>query len=70
MPSSWDECVDAYAQGVEHMTGLLEPARGEDMNDMVPFMTGPRQFGDVSKLFPCTLIETGLSFRTRAPGSE
>jgi uncharacterized damage-inducible protein DinB len=56
MPSSWDECVDAYAQGVQHVTELLQSARDEDMNDMVPFMTGPRQFGDVSKLFLCTLM--------------
>jgi uncharacterized damage-inducible protein DinB len=56
MPSSWDECVDAYAQGVDHVTALLTSARDEDMSDMVPFMTGPRQFGDVSKLFLCTLM--------------
>ena len=56
MPSAWDACVDAYEQGVQHVTALLESARDEDMNEMVPFMTGPRQFGDVSKLFLCTLM--------------
>jgi uncharacterized damage-inducible protein DinB len=56
MPSSWDRCVDAYEQGVQHVTSLLESARDEEMNEMVPFMTGPRQFGDVSKLFLCTLM--------------
>jgi len=56
MPASWDECVAAYALGVQQVTALLESARDEDMNDLVPFMTGPRQFGDVSKLFLCTLM--------------
>lgn len=56
MPNSWAECVDTYERGVQHVTELLQSARDEDMNDMVPFMTGPRQFGDISKLFLCTLM--------------
>jgi uncharacterized damage-inducible protein DinB len=56
MPASWDECVDVYERGVEHVIALLQKARDEAMNEMVPFMTGPRQFGDVSKLFLCTLM--------------
>jgi uncharacterized damage-inducible protein DinB len=56
MPNAWDECVDAYAQGMQRVIALLESARDEEMSDMVPFMTGPRQFGDVSKLFLCTLM--------------
>jgi len=56
MPNAWDECVDAYEQGAQRVMALLESARDEEMNDLVPFMTGPRQFGDVSKLFLCTLM--------------
>ena len=56
MPASWDQCVDVYERGVERVTSLLQTARDEAMNEMVPFMTGPRQFGDVSKLFLCTLM--------------
>ena len=56
MPNGWDECVHAYDQGVQRVTALLESARDEELTDMVPFMTGPRQFGDVSKLFLCTLM--------------
>jgi uncharacterized damage-inducible protein DinB len=56
MPQGWDDCVDAYERGVERVTSLLQGARDEAMNEMVPFMTGPRQFGDVSKLFLCTLM--------------
>ena len=56
MPNAWDECVDAYDQGMQRVIALLESARDEEMSDMVPFMTGPRQFGDVSKLSLCTLM--------------
>jgi uncharacterized damage-inducible protein DinB len=56
MPQGWDDCVDAYERGVERVTSLLQSARDEAMNEMVPFMTGPRQFADVSKLFLCTLM--------------
>lgn len=56
MPASWDECVEVYERGVEHVIALLRTARDEAMNEMVPFMTGPRQFGDVSKLFLCALM--------------
>ena len=56
MPNAWDECVDAYDQGMQRVIALLESARDEEMSDMVPFMTGPRQFEDVSKLFLCTLM--------------
>jgi uncharacterized damage-inducible protein DinB len=48
--------VDAYEQGVQRVTALLESARDEDMHEMVPFKTGPREFGDVLKLFLCTLM--------------
>jgi uncharacterized damage-inducible protein DinB len=56
MPQTWGECVDAYEQGVQRVTSLLESVRDEEMNEMVPFMTGPRQFEDVTKLFLCTLM--------------
>ena len=56
MPNAWAECVDAYEQGVARVTALLEGAPDEAMNDLVPFMTGPREFGDVSKLHLCTLM--------------
>lgn len=56
MPDSWDQCVDAYAQGVQRVVELLRVTRDEEMNDLVPFMTGPREFADVSKLFLCTLM--------------
>ena len=56
MPATWDDCVDVYERGVERVSALLQTARDEAMNETVPFMTGPRQFGDVSKLFLCTLM--------------
>ena len=56
MPQAWPECVDAYEQGVQRVTALLESVRDEEMTEMVPFMTGPRQFEDVTKLFLCTLM--------------
>lgn len=56
MPVTWGECVDAYEQGVRHVTALLESARDEELTELVPFMTGPRQFEDVTKLFLCTLM--------------
>jgi uncharacterized damage-inducible protein DinB len=56
MPARWEECVTAYDEGVQRVIELLRAVRDEDMNDHVPFMTGPRQFADVSKLFLCTLM--------------
>ena len=56
MPDGWDDCVRAYDDGVQRVIALLQAARDEEMADPVPFMTGPRQFGDVSKLFLCTLM--------------
>src|SRR5215213_3636991 len=56
MPDRWDDCVQAYDAGVRRVIELLQSARDEEMGDMVPFMTGPGQFGDVSKLFLCTLM--------------
>ena len=56
MPESWDGCVKAYEDSTQRVIELLHAGRDEDMNDMVPFMTGPRAFGEVSKLFLCTLM--------------
>ena len=56
MPSTWSDCVDAYEQGVPRVIALLEAARDEEMSELVPFMTGPRQFADVTKLYLCTLM--------------
>ena len=56
MPDRWDDCVRAYAEGVQRVSQLLNAVRDEELNDMVPFMTGPRQFGEVSKLTLCTLM--------------
>ena len=56
MPNAWEDCVDAYERGVERVTALLEGARDEALAELVPFMTGPREFGDVSKLYLCTLM--------------
>ena len=56
MPNAWNECVAIYEQGVARVTALLESARDEAMHELVPFMTGPRQFGDVTKLYLCTLM--------------
>lgn len=56
MPPEWNACVELYEQGVKSVTALLQSVRDEELNEMVPFMTGPRQFGDVSKLFLCTLM--------------
>lgn len=56
MPDTWAECVTAYELGVDRVVALLEAARDEAMGETVPFMTGPREFGDVTKLFLCTLM--------------
>jgi uncharacterized damage-inducible protein DinB len=56
MPDRWDDCVKAYDEGVDRVIQLLAGARDEELNDMVPFMTGPRQFGEVSKLALCMLM--------------
>ena len=56
MPDTWRECVESYELGVQRVVALLESTRDEEMNEMVPFMTGPRQFADVTKLFLCTLM--------------
>lgn len=56
MPNAWSDCVTAYEHGVERVVKLLERARDEAMAELVPFMTGPRAFGDVSKLSLCTLM--------------
>ena len=56
MPERWVDCVDAYEQGVARVTSLLESVPDEAMAETVPFMTGPRQFEDVSKLSLCTLM--------------
>ena len=56
MPERWDDCVSEYENGVARVTALLESVPDEAMGETVPFMTGPRQFEDVSKLFLCTLM--------------
>lgn len=56
MPEAWDECVIAYDQGVQRVVALLQSTRDEEMIELVPFMTGPREFRDVPKLFLCTLM--------------
>ena len=56
MPARWDDCVQAYERGVERVTSLLESVPDESMSETIPFMTGPRQFEDVSKLFLCALM--------------
>jgi uncharacterized damage-inducible protein DinB len=56
MPDRWDDCVKAYDEGVQRVTQLLHAVRDEELNDMVPFMTGPRQFGELSKLSLCALM--------------
>jgi uncharacterized damage-inducible protein DinB len=56
MPDDWDGCVRAYEHGVERVTALLQAVRDEEMSEMVPFMTGPRQLENVSKLALCTLM--------------
>lgn len=56
MPENWDECVSAYESGAQRVTELLRSVRDEEMNEQVPFMTGPRQFTDLPKLALCTLM--------------
>lgn len=56
MPASWQECVSAYEAGVQRVAMLLQSARDEEMNELVPFMTGPRQLAEVPKLALCTLM--------------
>ena len=56
MPERWEDCVQEYEKGVERVTTLLESVADEAMAETLPFMTGPRQFEDVSKLFLCTLM--------------
>jgi uncharacterized damage-inducible protein DinB len=56
MPATWGDCVQAYEDGVERVTALLQSVSDEALSETIPFMTGPRQFEDVSKLFLCTLM--------------
>jgi hypothetical protein len=66
MPDRWDDCVQAYDDGVRRVIELLQSAREEEMGDMVPFMTGPRHC-DWADLY-CQAAGYGFAFRHHRGG--
>jgi uncharacterized damage-inducible protein DinB len=48
-PDSWAEVVDAFERTRGEVLETLGRARDEDLAGMVPFMTGPKQMGEMSR---------------------
>ena len=48
-PDAWAEVLSAFEQTRTQVLESLRRARDEDLSAMVPFMTGPKQMGEMSR---------------------